>query len=269
MIIFVIVEPEVKKNPLVSIVMPMHNDGEFTVESINSVLSQTCKDFELLIVDDASTDNSFELANVIQDPRIKIFRNQVPLGAAGARNVALRNAIGKYVAFLDADDVWEPNKLEEQIGFMESNGIRFSCSYYTIMSSGGTPRFLMKAPKSISKRRMFRCCYLGCLTAIYDQTVTGVIQVDERLKKRNDYAIWLQIIDKTGPCVCLEKSLACYRLNENGISSKKTSLLKWHYRLFRWQMHMGPMRSCFYSVLNVFYTLLKKAKYRENYVCGK
>ena len=255
-------QTEMNDSPLVSVVMPMHNNAKFVLESIDSVLSQTYSNFELLVVDDGSSDGSFDLVSKIADPRIKLFRNEKSLGAAGARNVALRNAKGKYVAFLDADDCWEPNKLETQIGFMESNGVHFSCSYYEVVDSTGNHLHYMKAPETITKRKMYHCCYLGCLTAIYDQTVTGVLQVDERLKKRNDYAIWLQAIEKTGPCLCFKSSLAKYRLNENGISSKKATLLKWHYRLFRWQMGKKPMSACFYAVLNVLYTAIKKAKYR-------
>ncbi len=248
---------------LVSIIMPVHNNEKFVGEAIKSVLNQDYKNFELLIVDDGSTDKSLFVIQSFSDSRIRLFINQGSFGAAAARNVALRNAHGKYIAFLDADDVWKKEKLRTQIDYMERNNISFCCSRYTVVSASGEPKYDIKAPKRISKKSLVKCCYIGCLTAIYDQTISGVIQVDERLKKRNDYAIWLQVINKIGFCYYIDKSLAFYRLNSFGISSKKIGLIKWHYRLFRWQFHKNKLISAFYAVTNLIYYVIKRVKYKK------
>lgn len=250
------------QKPLVSVVMPVHNDADYVGESITSVLNQDYPYFELLIVDDCSTDNSKEVIKSFKDQRIKLFSNNVSLGAAGARNIALRNAVGKYIAFLDADDFWEKSKLSEQIEFMEKNKIGFSCSRYTVVDASGKPCYDISSPARISPKSLGHCCYIGCLTAIYNQEVVGLIQVDERLKKRNDYAIWLQVIEKTGYCYSLDKSLACYRLNNSGISSNKFSLFKWHYRLFRWQFKKNPLVSAIKATINIMFYFYKRLKFK-------
>ena len=250
-------------SPLVSVVMPMHNNAKFVLESIDSVLSQTYSNFELLVVDDGSSDGSFDLVSKIADPRIKLFRNEKSLGAAGARNVALRNAKGKYVAFLDADDLWKPKKLETAISAMEREGFSFVFSDYDVASEDLVRQCTMTGPDTINRKLMIRCCYIGCLTVVYDREVVGLIQVDGRLKKRNDYAMWLQAIDKVTTCHRIPKSLAVYRRNQNGISSKKSKLLIWQYRLFRWILRFGPIRSFYHAVVNVVFTFLKKRKYVE------
>lgn len=254
-------QTEMNNRPLVSVVMPMHNNAKFVLESIDSVLSQTYSNFELLVVDDGSSDGSFDLVSKIADPRIKLFRNEKSLGAAGARNVALRNAKGKYVAFLDADDLWKPKKLETVISIMEREGSSFVFSDYDVASEDLTPLYTVLGPDSIDRRKMIRCCYIGCLTVVYNREVVGTIQVDERLKKRNDYAMWLLAIGKTGVCHRIPDSLAIYRKNQNGISKKKGKLIFWHYRLFRWVMHFGPLKAWFHALVNVFFYFLKRKKY--------
>lgn len=250
-------------NPLVSVIMPVHNDSKYLLDSISSVLNQTYRNLELLIIDDGSIDGSEAIINGFDDERIRKFINKSSIGAAGARNIALRNARGKYIAFLDADDYWALNKLEFQINYMERNGLDFTCSRYTVVNSKKLPLCYVCAPSKISRRMLYHCCYLGCLTAVYNQKVTGLIQVDERLKKRNDYAIWLQVIQKTKYCFFLDKNLAFYRRNDNGISSKKSTLLLWHYRLFRYQMLESPIVCLYRALINFAFYFYKKIKFQR------
>ena len=247
----------------ISIIMPVHNNENYIKAAIDSVLNQTYTNFELLVIDDFSSDRSVAYAEDYSDSRIKIFKLEANLGAAAARNIGLRNATGDYIAFLDSDDCWLPDKLEIQLDFMKSNHSAFCCSQYYIVDEFGKRLYLMDSPRFISARSLKRCCYIGCLTAMYDRRATGLIQVDERLKKRNDYAIWLQVIQKTSSCRSIPQPLACYRLNSKGISHRKMGLLKWHYRLFRWQMGFSRMSSLFFSIENACFSFFKKAKYRR------
>lgn len=247
----------------VSVIMPVHNDQDYIKCAINSVLRQTHSNLELIIVDDFSNDKTLEVIESFSDPRLKVYTFKQNLGAAAARNEALKNAKGDYVAFLDGDDYWLPNKLETQLNFMSENSCSFCCSQYYIISKDDRKLFLMDSPSVIDQKKLRRCCYIGCLTAIYERSVAGTIKVDPRLKKRNDYAIWLKVIEKTGLCFCVPEPLACYRINNNGISHKKASLLKWHFRMFRWQMGYGKISSAYYSLINACFSVFKKLKYRR------
>lgn len=250
-------------NNKVSIIMPVYNDEAYIADAIDSVLKQTHQNLELIIIDDRSNDESVRIAESFSDPRIKLFKLAANSGAAAARNVGLRNASGDYVAFLDADDYWTQDKLEKQIAYMQDNDCQFCASQYFVVSSNGEKLYLMDSPRTISKRAMRRCCYIGCLTAVYNRSVVGLIQVDERLKKRNDYAIWLQAMEKTSVCLSIPEPLAFYRLNQNGLSHKKSSLFKWHYRLHRWQMKTGSLVSFWYACVNAIFAIIKKRKYRK------
>lgn len=249
------------KKPIVSIIMPVHNDENYLNESIGSVLKQSLQNFELLIVDDCSSDASYSIIRSFTDPRIKIFRNNKNMGAAAARNIALKNASGRYIAFLDADDIWAQDKLSKQIEFMISNNCSFTYTNYDVVNESGEYLYSMTGPGFVTQKMLIKRDYMGCLTVVYDSFVTGFLQVDERLKKRNDYAIWLQVIEKTKKCVLINEVLAKYRKQSNGISRNKGKLLFWHYRLFRWVLKYGVIRSAYHALLNAIY-FLRKGKYK-------
>ena len=249
----------------VSIIVPVHNDEKFIQKTIQSILDQTYQNFEVLVIDDCSSDNSVELIKHFNDHRIKLFTQSKNMGAAAARNLGLREATGDYVAFLDGDDYWLPKKLETQLDFMRRNNCSFCCSQYYVVSQDDEKLYLMDAPRIIGKQRMKNCCYIGCLTAIYDRRAVGLIQIDERLRKRNDYAIWLSAIQNVGFCLSIPEPLACYRINKRGISHNKSSLFVWHYRLFRWQMRYNPPSSLYWSFVNCACSLIKKIKYRRSF----
>lgn len=245
---------------MVTIITPMHNDGRFVRQAIESVLAQTYQDWEMIIVDDCSTDDSLSIANSYASERIRVIRNAENKGAAYSRNVALREAKGDYIAFLDADDWWAPNKLERQLKFMQDLGIQFSCTaYFRVQETG--EKTLASAPYVISKKRMRRCSYVGCLTAMYDRRAIGLIQVKESITKRNDYAMWLQISERF-PCYFLAEPLAYYRIRANSLSRiSNRRLLKYHQKLFRIQMGYSWIRAWFCALRNGYYVLKKKDDY--------
>lgn len=254
---------------LVSIIMPSYNTAPFIAESIRSVMAQTYTDWELIIVDDASTDNTDEIVaschlregGDLPSSRIHYLKNDHNRGAAFSRNRALREAKGKWIAFLDSDDLWTPDKLEKQIAFMTKNGYAFSYTRYEEMGEDGKPTgTIVDGPRRITKTGMFNYCWLGCLTVMYDRDVVGDIQIAE-IQKNNDYAMWLKVCRKAD-CYLLDENLARYRKRGGSISNHGyMSLIKWHYKLYREAERMNPAVSLLNTVRNLFFGVWKKIKY--------
>lgn len=245
--------------------MPLHNDGKYIESTLKSILCQTYSDFEILIVDDASSDDSLSIVqNNFHDTRIKIFRNETNKGAAYSRNVALKNATGKWVAFLDADDYWAPLKLEKQIQFMETNNYHFSYTEYFEAGPDLKPKFLLSGPKRITFHKMKQCGYMGCLTVMYDKEYIGLLQVDDDVKKRNDYALWLQA-SKKADCYLLAEPLSIYRKHEGGISnvSIKTKLF-WEQAVFRKYISKTAFGAWARAFVVAFHTIIKRRKYKKD-----
>lgn len=249
---------------LVSIIMPSYNTGKFIKESIDAVLDQTYINWELLIVDDCSNDNTDEVVMpYLADERIKYLKNEKNSGAAVSRNRALREAKGKWIAFLDSDDLWAPEKLQKQILFMEKNDYHFSYTSYIEIDEASNPNGKrVTGPKRITKTGMFNYCWPGCLTVMYDAETVGLIQIGD-IKKNNDYAMWLQACKKAD-CFLLDEELAKYRKRSGSISNHGyTALIKWHYRLFREAQGMNPLVASVMTVRNLFFGVWKKVKYTK------
>lgn len=247
----------------VSIIMPNYNCEKFLEETINSVINQTYTNWELLIVDDCSTDGSVEIIKSYfkKDDRIKLFINETNRGAAASRNWALREATGKWVAFLDSDDLWLPEKLEKQLAFMEENGYKFSyTSYEHVDEQSQNMNIVVTGPQVLSKRKMLRYCYPGCLTVMYDCSDIGIMQIpDEIANGENDYAIWLRVV-KYYKCYYLSEVLSLYRVRNSSLSHKssKFKLIKNHYKLFRISEKRIAIGACFCVLRNLFYGFWKK-----------
>lgn len=257
-------------NKLVSVIMPSYNCEKFIAESIESVQAQTYTNWELLIVDDRSTDSSMQIAQeyASKDKRIKVFQNFENSGAAISRNYALRESKGKWIAFLDSDDLWLPEKLEKQINFMEDNDYHFSFTSYTqINDEGNDLHIRITGPASVGKIKMHMFNFIGSLSAMYDAELTGLIQI-ANLKKRNDYGIWLKV-NKFAKAYCLNEDLAIYRVRgANSLSARNKGMSQWikyHYLLFREGQEYNPIVSAFFTVCNVFFYEVKKALYRKKY----
>lgn len=250
----------------VSIIMPNYNCGKFLGETINSVIDQTYKNWELLIVDDCSTDNSVEVIKSFceKDERVKLFVNEQNSGAAASRNRAMREASGKWIAFLDSDDLWLEEKLEKQLRFMAENGYSFSYTAYEHIDENTEKlNVVVTGPKKLSKRKMFHYCYPGCLTVMYDCTETGVVQIPDGIGNgENDYAIWLKICKKY-TCFYLPEILAQYRVRSNSLSHKssKVKLAKNIYKLYRISEKKSAVGAWFCMLRNLFYGFWKKLVY--------
>ena len=220
---------------LVSIIMPSYNCGKYVEETIRSVQAQTYQNWEIIFMDDCSKDNTIELVSAFRDTdsRIHLFQNHGNMGAAVSRNNALQEAKGRWIAFLDSDDLWEPTKLEKQVRFMEENGYAFSYTGYQEMDADGVlTGVFVSGPKNVTKRGMYNFCWPGCLTVMYDASKVGLIQIED-IKKNNDYAMWLKVCKKAD-CYLLDECLAKYRRGRAGSVSSHgiKTMIGWHYKLW-------------------------------------
>lgn len=248
---------------LVSVIMPSYNTAQYIGTAIMSVCQQTYTNWELIIVDDCSTDNTDDVVSpYLSDERICYIKNEKNSGAAVARNRALREAKGKWIAFLDSDDLWLPEKLERQLNFMNENGYSFTYTDYRIQLNGGWLPYIYYGPDFVNKRKMKDYCYFSTITVIYDRERVGLIQI-EPIKKNNDYAMWLQIIEKV-PCYRFPECLSYYIKHDGSISSgSKVKLIKHHYIMWRKAQHKSAISSCVLTVRNLFWGIIKKIKYRK------
>ena len=253
-------------NDMVSIIMPSYNTAQFIAESIDSVLAQTYTNWELIIVDDCSTDITDDVVKpYLNDARISYLKNDKNSGAAVSRNRALREAKGKWIAFLDSDDLWLPEKLEKQIAFMKNNNYHFSYTRYIEIDEESKPNGkYVTGPKRITKHGMYNYCWPGCLTVMYDAEAVGLIQI-VNIKKNNDYAMWLKICKKAD-CYLLDQVLADYRRGRIGSVSSHSikTMIKWHYKLFREAENMNSFLSLLFTLRNLVWGMYKKNYYKRN-----
>lgn len=252
---------------LVSIITPTWNSARFICETIQSVQSQTYQNWEMIISDDCSTDNTREVIEpyLKEDSRIKYICNPKNSGAAITRNNALKVAQGKWIAFLDSDDLWLPEKLEKQVTFMVEKGYAFSYHEYTEMTEEGKDLGVyVSGIQKVTKFNMYACCWPGCLAVMYDREAIGLIQIND-VKKNNDTAMWLKVVQKA-PCYLLKENLARYRRRANSITPKPLWQRIWaHYPLFRIAEEMNPVTATFWTLMNVFGNGVKKMFYVKKY----
>lgn len=234
---------------LVSVIIPTYNCANYIIMSIDSVISQTVKDWEIQIIDDCSTDNTYEVLKpyLKKYPNIHYYCLPKNSGPAIARTEGIKKATGKYIAFLDSDDLWVPQKLEKQIDFMEKNGAVFSCTAYAQMDENGNNLHTVMIPpdKTNYKKCILLSNPIGNLTVMYDQEILGKFQVPV-IKKRNDFALWLQILKKTDYCYGMKDVLSVYRLGRQGsVSHNKLSQIKYHWQLYHIIEKHNIIRSIF------------------------
>lgn len=249
-------------NDMVSIIMPSYNTSEYIADSIKSVINQTYVNWELIIVDDCSVDDTDNVIKQFDDMRIKYLKNKKNSGAAVSRNRALKEARGKWIAFLDSDDLWLPEKLEKQIAFMKNRGYCFSYTNYIEIDEESKPNGIhVTGPKKITKNGMYNYCWPGCLTVMYDAETVGLIQIED-IKKNNDYAMWLKVCKKA-ECYLLDEVLAKYRRGRIGSVSSHSikTMIKWHYKLFREAEKQNVISAVLNTGKNMVFGFYKKKKY--------
>ncbi len=237
---------QLNNQPLVSIIMPMHNSEATIARAMDSVLSQTYNNWELLIVDDASQDQSVMIASRLgsNDSRISIEELKTQNGAGIARNIAIENANGQYTAFLDSDDEWLPKKLEKQIYWMMKKNIKFSCTAYFREKNSGERDF-RDVPRKANRSALLKNNTVGTLTAMYDVSQLGKCYMSE-IKRRQDYGLWLDLLDKTENVYGLQEPLAVYHAGQGTLSSNKLKAAISQWRFFRDQQELSFPKAVYY-----------------------
>jgi len=253
-----------ENEPLISVITPAYNAARFISETIDSVRQQTYLNWEMIIVDDCSTDRTAEIVEeyIQKDHRIHFIQLEKNSGSAIARNTAMDHAKGDFIAFLDSDDLWYPEKLEKQLKFMQKNDIAFSFTKYVRMREDGTlTKGITKAPPKIGYEQLMKHCVIGCLTVMLDMRKIGAMRMIN-IRTRQDYVFWLHITKRGIPAYGLPEVLAKYRLVEGSISSNKLKAAKknWHvYRHIEQQpLWRGLWYFINYAIISVFNTLKYK-----------
>lgn len=230
---------------LVSIIMPTYNGGVFIIDTIESIRKQTYTKWELIIIDDCSSDHTGEnLQTVLKDDsRIQYYRLEKNSGAAVARNRAMEVATGEYMAFCDSDDLWMPDKLQIQIEYMQKEQVAFSCTAYEqIDESGRRLHKIIHSVPRVDYKRLLLDCPVGNSTVMYHVAKMGKFVVPN-IRKRNDDALWLQMLKKEEYIYGIPKVLMQYRVRRQSLSGNKFSLIKYHWQLYRDIEHLSVLTS--------------------------
>lgn len=243
----------------VSVIMPAHNSEQHISSAIESVIAQSFNNWELLVIDDCSTDSTKEIVKnyCALDKRVFYIELTENVGAAKARNIGIESSTGRYIAFLDSDDKWDKNKLEKQISFMKENCYAFTFTGYRrwnydsgiIENEGGYN-------SEVSYQSMLRSNKIGCLTVVFDTQMVGKQYMPE-LRKRQDYAMWLKLLRLVGKAYGITEPLATYTVRKDSISSNKLSLIKYNYLVFRQSEGLSLPSSLYYLTVNVMTKIVR------------
>lgn len=247
---------------LVSIIMPNYNGAQFLEETITSVLTQTYKNWELLLVDDCSFDDSVKLIDSLtsEDRRVKLIKLTENSGPAIARNHAIKEAKGRYIAFLDSDDLWHKDKLTKQISFMEEQGAALSyTSYYRIKETSGKIIYQFHVPEKVDYSELLKQNIIGCLTAIYDTKKIGKVYMPN-IDKRQDFGLWLNILKKIHYAYGMTEPLASYRVRSTSVSSNKILASKYNWKLYREVEKLPLYKAIYYFGWYTYKSILQYKK---------
>ena len=232
---------------LVSIITPLYNSAHYIRKTIDSIINQTYHNWELLVIDDCSSDNSVEIVEKFSklDSRIKLIKLDNNSGAAVARNRGIQEAKGRFIAFLDSDDTWISDKLEKQIKFMLTNDYAFTYTVYHKVNEHGEYLSTVNIPERISYNELLKTCVIGCLTAMYDTETLGKITFP-LIRKRQDFALWLKILKKVPFAYGLDEDLASYTVRNDSISANKFKAAQYNWYLYRKIENLSLIQSLYY-----------------------
>ena len=264
-------------NDLVSIIMLSHNNGRYVEESVRCIIAQTYQNWELIFMDDSSKDNTVsQMMDLMEESKVKnpstgsgtvtrihVSQNVESRGSASSMNSALRDARGKYIAFLNVGDLWEPTKLEKQIAFMEENGYAFTYTKYKFIDKDSKDRGdMMGGLKVVTHKDLIKCCWMGYLTVMYDAEKLGQFRV-KNIKEHNDFALWMDVSEKAD-CYLLPECLASLRVNHRLYSPLPMfDKIKWRYEVFHTVEDLNPFISVWLTIRNMIGGFMKKVKYVE------
>tara|TARA_R110002073_G_scaffold56835_15_gene144536 strand:- start:79 stop:840 length:762 start_codon:yes stop_codon:yes gene_type:complete len=247
---------------MVSIITPSYNSEQFIATTIQSVIDQTHKDWELILVDDASMDDTYSIISgfLKTDNRIQLLKQEKNLGTGAARNLAIKAAQGNYIAFLDADDVWKPTKLETQLKHMKNNKASICFSSYELINEQGEPLHkLVQALPKLSYQKQLKCNYIGNLTGIYNVDILGKAYMPE-IRKRQDWVMWLHLLKKGSVAFGIKESLAYYRVRKDSVSSNKLNLIAYNFAVYRKALGFSFTKSTKYLALFLYEYFFVKSK---------
>jgi glycosyltransferase involved in cell wall biosynthesis len=239
---------------LVSILTPSYNSEQFVAETIESVLAQTYQNWEMIIVDDCSEDNSVDVISkyIKNDNRIKLIESKTNRGPALSRNEALKTTNGRFIAFLDSDDLWMSEKLEKQVEFMKLKAAVLSYTAYAKIDEYGHIGNFVEAPEKVNYKQLLQTCSIGILTAMYDSKKIGKIYMPD-IFSVEDYAIWLQITKQGYEAYGLNEKLALYRVRKSGISSNKIKKAAYQWKVYRELENLSIFKSLYYMIFYSYY----------------
>ena len=247
--------------PVVSIIIPVFNGATFLSEALTSVQGQTFQDFEVIVIDDASTDNSLEIINSFccMDSRFMCISLEKNVGGGAARNVGLMAASARYVAFLDSDDFWFPKKLSIQLKMLESNdNVALVCSAFLSLFEDGFLKEI-NPPSSIDANRLRYTNDICCSSVLVDRKRAGDLRFPD-IRYRQDWGLWLSILQSRPIALCIDTPLLVYR-NYGGISSKKSRVFIKQWEFFREHCGYGLLQSCGYFVLYTLFGFSKATRH--------
>lgn len=242
---------------LVSIITPMHNAQKYIVQTIESVQAQTYNNWEMIIIDDCSTDESAEIVKELAkaDERIHYYCNEQNIGVAQTRNRAMKMANGRFLAFLDSDDLWVPNKLERQLALMRQKQCAFIYAGCDVIDeNGGELQKRRHVPEYITYEKLLWGNVIPCLTVLIDREKVSKFEMPQI--GHEDYATWLTIFKEIKEAYGIDEVLGHYRVNRNSVSGNKLRTIKWTWNIYRNNQGIGPVRSVGY----LFGHLLQAAK---------
>ena len=245
---------------IVSIITPLFNSATFIEETIESVISQTYNDWEMIIIDDCSNDGSLELVKDIakDDLRIRLISLKNNLGPSNARNEGIKQACGRYIAFLDSDDLWHKDKLEKQIKFMQKNEYAFTFTgYEKIDEKGKKIGNILPFKGQVTYHDLLKSNHIGCLTAMIDLKILGYKMYMPDIKKRQDQGLWLEILKEIDKAYCFNKVLGKYRIRKDSISINKIANIKFQWQLYRELEKLSIIQSFYYMLWYAFYGIRK------------
>lgn len=247
---------------LVSVIIPVYNSEKFIKETIKTVQNQTYKNYELIVVNDCSTDNSKKIIEeeIKKDNKIKLINLKENSGVAIARNTGIDNAKGKYIAFLDADDLWEKEKLEKQIEFMSKNEYEFTFTGYEFADKNGKGNGkIVHVPSKINYKQALKNTIIWTSTVIFDQEKLGkkIIQMPNE-KRGQDTATWWKVLKQIDDAYGIDEVLSYYRRTNESLSANKLKALKRTWNLYRNVEHLN----IFYSFYNFCWYIFNAIKRR-------
>ncbi len=223
---------------LVSVIVPVYNNSSTLPDALDSLIAQHYRPLEIIMVDDYSSDDSYAFAKAYsqqhqtQDLRFVVSQNTINKGAGVSRNKAIEAASGRYIAFLDADDLWKPHKIKAQLEALKTSGAMVCYSAYEIFDTDPSrPIAIQQVLAKLTYQKLIKSNYLGNLTGIYDAQKLGKIAIP-KMRKRQDWAMWLDVVKKGGPAIGIQQPLASYRLGA-GLSASKLDLIKYNYAIYK------------------------------------